>query len=71
MAGRSGGGVVIEPRRGFGQPIVARRGVRVEDVVHRLLAGEPRAVVADDFGLEQAEVEAAERFKARVLPQAA
>lgn len=64
-------GVVIDPRRGFGQPIVARRGVRVEDVVHRLLAGEPRAVVADDFGLEQAEVEAAERFKARVLPQAA
>lgn len=44
---------------------------RVEDVMHRLLAGEPRAVVADDFGLEQAEVEAVERFKAPVLPQAA
>jgi len=64
-------GIVIDPRRGFGQPIVARQGVRVEDVVHRLLAGEPRAVVADEFGLEWAEVEAAERFKARVLPRTA
>jgi uncharacterized protein (DUF433 family) len=64
-------GVAIDPRRGFGQPIIARRGVRVEDVVDRLLAGEPRAVVADDFGLEPAEVEAAARFKSRVLPRAA
>jgi uncharacterized protein (DUF433 family) len=57
LAGREEG-VAIDPRRGFGQPIIARRGVRVEDVVHRLLAGEPKAVVADDFGLEPAEVEA-------------
>jgi uncharacterized protein (DUF433 family) len=64
-------GVVIDPRRGFGQPIIARRGVRVEDVVHRLLAGESRATVADDFGLEPAEVEAAERFRSRVIPRAA
>ena len=64
-------GVAIDPRRGFGQPIIARRGVRVEDVVRRLLSGEPKAVVADDFGLEPAEVEAAERFKTRVLPRAA
>jgi uncharacterized protein (DUF433 family) len=64
-------GVVIDPKRGFGQPIIARRGVRVEDVVHRLLAGEPRAAVAEDFGLEPAEVEAAQRFRSRVLPRAA
>jgi uncharacterized protein (DUF433 family) len=64
-------GVVVDPRRSFGQPIIARRGVRVEDVVHRVLAGEPRAVVAHDFGPELAEVEAAERFKARVLLRAA
>lgn len=64
-------GVVIDPRRGFGQPIIARRGIRVEDVVHRLAAGEPKAVVADDFGLEHTEVEAAERFRSRVLPRAA
>jgi len=64
-------GVVIDPRRGFGQPIIARRGVRVEDIVHRLKAGEPRATVADDFGLEPAEVEAAERFKTRILSRAA
>jgi uncharacterized protein (DUF433 family) len=71
LAGRSGGGVAVDPRRGFGQPIIARRGVRVEDVVHRLLAGEPKSVVADDFDLEPAEVEASERFKSRVLPPAA
>jgi uncharacterized protein (DUF433 family) len=64
-------GVAIDPRRGFGQPIIARRGVRVEDVVHRLLAREPKALVGDDFDLEPAEVEAAERFKSRVLPRAA
>ena len=64
-------GVAIDPRRGFGRPIIARRGVRVEDVVHRLLSGEPKAVVAADFGLEPAEVDAAERFKTRVLPRAA
>ena len=39
--------------------------------MRRLLSGEPKAVVADDFGLEPAEVEAAERFKTRVLPRAA
>jgi uncharacterized protein (DUF433 family) len=61
--------VAIDPRRGFGQPIIARRGIRVEDVLHRLRAGEPKAVVADEFGLEPAEVEAAERFKTRVLPR--
>jgi len=64
-------GIAIDPRRGFGQPIIARRGVRVEDVVHRLMAGEPKAVVANDFSLEPAEVEAAERFKPRVLARAA
>jgi uncharacterized protein (DUF433 family) len=64
-------GVAVDPRRGFGQPIIARRGVRVEDVVHRLQAGEPKASVADDFGLGLSEVEAAERFKSRVLPRAA
>ena len=64
-------GVVVDPRRGFGQPIIARRGVRAEDIVHRLLAGEPMGVVADDFGLTPSEVEAAERFKSRVLPRAA
>jgi uncharacterized protein (DUF433 family) len=40
-------------------------------VVYRLLAGEPKASVADDFGLEPSEVEAAGRFKSRVLPRAA
>jgi uncharacterized protein (DUF433 family) len=57
--------------RGFGRPIVSRRGIRVEDIAHRLLAGESQASVAADFGLEPAEVRAAEHFASRVLPRAA
>lgn len=64
-------GVVIDPRRGFGRPIVARRGVRVEEVLARLDAGESRESVATDFGLEQHEVRSAERFGARIARRAA
>ncbi|WP_439692630.1 DUF433 domain-containing protein [Curtobacterium sp. SP.BCo] len=48
--------VVVDPYRNAGQPTVARIGVRVEDVVSRVRAGEPMADVADDFGLEAAEL---------------
>lgn len=64
-------GIVIDPRRGFGQPIVARRGVRVENVVSRLVAGEPAASVAGDFDLSSAEVDAAARFGSRLARRAA
>ena len=50
--------VVVDPLRNFGRPTVARRGVRVSDVMGRLSAGEPVADVALDYGLEIDEVTA-------------
>lgn len=55
-------GIVVDPRRGFGQPILDRRGVRVEDVADRLHAGEPPRAVADDFGLTDDELTAVRRY---------
>jgi len=49
-------GVVVDPRRNAGQPTVDRIGVRVEDVVSRVRAGESMTDVADDFGLEAVEL---------------
>jgi uncharacterized protein (DUF433 family) len=60
--------VVIDPERGFGQPIFIRGGVRVEDVLDRWRAGEPLAEVAHDFGVPPQDVEAALRG---ALPAAA
>lgn len=60
-AGREAG-IVVDPRRGFGQPIVARRGVRVEDVADRLSAGGESRTVAQDFGLTPDEVKTVRRF---------
>lgn len=51
--------VVIDPRISFGRPIVASRGVRTSAIVSRIDAGEPPAVVAQDYQLEPDEVEAA------------
>jgi len=48
--------VVVDPRRNAGQPTVARIGVRVEDVVSRVRAGESMTDVADDFALDAVEL---------------
>ena len=48
--------VVVDPRRNSGQPTVDRLGVRVEDIVSRVRAGEPMEEVAEDFGLERQEL---------------
>jgi uncharacterized protein (DUF433 family) len=49
--------VVVDPERGFGQPIFIRGGVRVEDVLDRWRAGESLAEVAEDFGVPAEDVE--------------
>lgn len=64
-------GLVIDPRRGFGQVIVARKGVRVESVAARLAAGEDPASVAGDFGLSSEDVAAVARFEERLYLHAA
>lgn len=48
--------VIVDPLRNSGQPTIARLGVRVEDVVSRVRAGEPMREVAEDFGLEESEL---------------
>lgn len=43
--------VVADPARGFGQPIFATGGARVEDVLSLFRAGEPLDVVSDEYGV--------------------
>lgn len=50
--------VIVDPLRNFGRPTIARRGVRVADVLDRLHAGELAEDVALDYGLEISEVAA-------------
>ncbi|BCJ56788.1 DUF433 domain-containing protein [Micromonospora endophytica] len=56
--------VVIDPRFGWGAPVVARTKVPVEAVVGMWRAGEPSEVVADEYGLTVDEVEAVVRVAA-------
>jgi uncharacterized protein (DUF433 family) len=49
--------VVIDPRFGWGAPVVERNKVPVRAVIDLWASGEPLAVVADEYGLTEAEVE--------------
>lgn len=49
--------VVVNPRRGFGLPLVVSGGARVEDLVDRFVAGDSLADIADDFQVPEPEVE--------------
>lgn len=57
--------IVVDPARGFGQPIFARGGARVEDVLGLFRAGEPLDVVADEFGVPREQLEDAVRIASR------
>lgn len=50
--------VVVDPLRNFGRPTIARRGIKVDDVLDRIAAGEAPADVAADYRLEIDEVNA-------------
>lgn len=54
--------VVVDPSRGFGQPIFARGGVRVEDAIALFQAGESLDDVATEFRIPHAELEDAIRI---------
>ncbi|WBB80153.1 DUF433 domain-containing protein [Micromonospora sp. WMMD882] len=49
--------MIIDPRFGWGAPVIARTKVPVEAVVGMWRAGEPSDVVADEYGLIIDEVE--------------
>ncbi len=61
--------VVIDPRFAFGQPVLARSKIRVEDVLDAFGAGETLKAIADEYGLESEEVEAV--IRAGYSPRAA
>jgi uncharacterized protein (DUF433 family) len=57
--------VVADPQRSFGQPIFARGGARVSDVLERFWAGEDLGTVSEDFGVPVAELEDVLRVASR------
>ncbi|MGH3599657.1 MAG: DUF433 domain-containing protein [Pseudonocardiaceae bacterium] len=57
--------VVADPERAFGQPIFARGGSRVADVLGRFWAGDDLATLADEFGVPRAELEDVLRVASR------
>ncbi|WP_157489005.1 hypothetical protein [Pseudofrankia sp. DC12] len=60
------GSVLVDPDRGFGQPIFTRGGARVEDALGRFHAGEALADVADEFGVPLPDLEGAVRVASRL-----
>jgi uncharacterized protein (DUF433 family) len=57
--------VLADPRRGFGQPIFAHGGARLEDVLGAFRAGESLDALADEYGIGIAELEDALRVATR------
>lgn len=57
--------VVADPRRSFGQPIFARGGARLTDVLERFWAGDDLGTVAEEFGVPVAELEDVLRVASR------
>lgn len=57
--------VVVDPRRGFGAPVLAGTGIRTEDVFLRFSAGESLQDLAEDYGLTFEQIEAAIRAETR------
>lgn len=58
------GPIVVDPRRGFGSPVIAATGIRTEDLFARFAAGESVRALSDDYQVSSDTVEAAVRFEA-------
>jgi uncharacterized protein (DUF433 family) len=57
--------LVVDPTRGFGQPIFVRGGARLEDALALFRAGEPLDVVAEEYGIPREQLEDAVRIATR------
>ena len=57
--------IVVDPRRGFGQPIIAGTGVQARIVTERHRAGESILDLAEDYALEVPQIEDAIRCETR------
>jgi len=51
--------IVIDPRRGFGRPIISRCGISTAVIVERIDAGESEQDIAADYDLHKEEIDAA------------
>jgi uncharacterized protein (DUF433 family) len=58
--------LVVDPTRGFGQPLFARGAARLEDALAMFRAGEPLDAVADEYGIPREQLEDAVRVATRV-----
>ena len=57
--------VVVDPARSSGAPIFVAGGYRVEDLVHRFMAGESIAELVEEFGVPEDHIEDAIRVASR------
>jgi len=57
--------VVVDPTRGFGQPIFTHGGARLDDVLGMFRAGEPLEVAAEEYGVPLDELEDVLRIATR------
>jgi uncharacterized protein (DUF433 family) len=57
---------VLDPRRGFGQPVFVRGGARLEDALAMFRAGESIDVVADEYRVPVEQFEDAVRIATRI-----
>jgi uncharacterized protein (DUF433 family) len=57
--------VVVDPRFAFGQPILWDSGVRVEDIIDAVEAGDPLDVITDEYGVSGNDVLALAQFELR------
>lgn len=59
--------VVVDPTRGFGQPIFSEGGARLDDALAMFRAGEPLEIVAAEFGVSREHLEDAVRVATRTV----
>jgi len=59
-----GADIIVDPRFAFGQPIVARNGVRADDIFELFKAGDSMETVSAEFRVEPEVIEAILRFRA-------
>lgn len=60
-----GADVIIDPRFAFGQPVLKREKIRVEDILDAFWAGESYLTIAGEFGVSTDAVEAVIRSATR------
>jgi uncharacterized protein (DUF433 family) len=58
--------VVVDPKLGFGRPVLARAGVTTEVIQDRFLAGDSPREMAQDYAVDESDIWEALRFEQRL-----